>query len=234
MPKKPSPSTPLSEIAYQHIKDMIVTVKLRPGEQVDEGGLAENLSIGRTPIREALFRLSAEELLQVRHGRGFFVRDLSLSDLKDLFEALLLLERSAAALASRRITREQIRSLERINADLKKAWQKNDFMEVTLHNSRFHRGMYDAAGNAFLNSYLNALQNQSQRLAYLCFSRPSVSIDLESHAQHSIQDHARLIECVATGDEAGAVKAVTDHIRLFQKRVNDFATPSVIDLNIPV
>lgn len=230
--KKQTSSTPLSEVAYQQIKDMIVNVKLRPGEQVDESGLAEALSIGRTPIREALFRLAAEELLQVRHGRGFFVRDVTLSDLKDLFEALLILERSAAALAARRITREQLQTLQRINEDFKEAWLKNDFMQVTLQNSRFHRGIYDAAGNTFLNSYLNSLQNQSQRLAYLCFSKSESSVDLDSHAEHSIRDHTRLIECFSAGDEAGAVQAVTEHIRLFQNRVNDFAVPSVVDLEL--
>jgi len=230
--KKPSPSAPLSEIAYQQIKDMIVNVKLRPGEQVDEVGLAGSLSIGRTPIREALFRLVAEELLQVRHGRGFFVRDVTLSDLKDLFEALLILERSAAALAARRITKEQIQILQGINADFKDAWGKKDYLQVTLQNSRFHRGIYEAAGNTFLNSYLNSLQNQSQRLAYLCFSKSESSVDLESHAEHSIRDHTRLIECFSAGDEAGAVKVVTEHIRLFQNRVNDFAIPAVVDLDL--
>ena len=229
-----NPSAPLSEVAYQQIKDMIINVKLPPGEQVDEGGLAGSLSIGRTPIREALFRLAAEELVQVRHGRGFFVRDVTLSDLKDLFEALLILERSAAALAARRITRgltrDQIRTLKRINAEFNKAWEKKDFMLVTLQNSRFHRGIYDAAGNAFLNSYLNSLQNQSQRLAYLCYSKPSASIIMESHAEHAVRDHARLIECFAAGDEAGAVQVITEHIRLFQNRVNDFSTPAVMDL----
>ena len=231
--KKTGPSPPLSEVAYQQIKQMIVTVKLRPGEQIDEGGLAESLSIGRTPIREALFRLAAEELLQVRHGRGFFVRDVTLSDLKDLFEALLILERSAAALATRRISPEQVQVLKDVNAALKKAWQENDFMQVTLLNSRFHRTIYEAAHNAFLNSYLNSLQNQSQRLAYLCFSKPATSLDLESHADHSIEDHQRLIQCFETGDEAGAINAITEHIRLFQSRVNDFSTPSVMDLDTP-
>jgi DNA-binding GntR family transcriptional regulator len=231
--KKTGSSTPLSEVAYQQIKQMIVNVKLRPGQQIDEGGLAESLSIGRTPIREALFRLAAEELLQVRHGRGFFVRDVTLSDLKDLFEALLILERSAVALATRRITPEKIQVLKHLNTELKTAWQENDFMQVTLLNSRFHRTIYEAAHNAFLNSYLNSLQNQSQRLAYLCFSKPATSLDLESHADHSIEDHERLIQCLATGDEAGAVNAITEHIRLFQRRVNDFSTPSVMDLDTP-
>ena len=84
--KKPTPSAPLSEVAYQQIKDMIVNVTLRPGEQVDEGGLAGSLSIGRTPIREALFRLAAEELLQVRHGHAWVYDRYTHDDTLDALE----------------------------------------------------------------------------------------------------------------------------------------------------
>ena len=84
MAKKKSPikSPPLSEIAYQKIKELIVTLKLAPRDQVDEEWVAKKLSIGRTPIREALFRLNAENLVEVillhpfqqreYSGRGFY------------------------------------------------------------------------------------------------------------------------------------------------------------------
>ncbi|UCG04768.1 MAG: GntR family transcriptional regulator, partial [Desulfobacterales bacterium] len=85
---------PLREIAYRKMKELIVTLRLGPGDQVDEEWVAEAFSIGRTPIREALFRLNAENLVEVRHGRGFFVRDITLSSLRDLFETMLILERS--------------------------------------------------------------------------------------------------------------------------------------------
>lgn len=234
MPRKnrSNPSAPLSEVAYQRIKDMIITVRLRPGDQIDEAWLADELSIGRTPIRESLFRLAAEGLIKVHHGRGFLVRDVTLSDLKDLFEALLILERSAAALAARRIKTEQVTVLRKINADFEKAWKKKDFLRVTLQNSRFHRAVYDAADNAFLQSYLDSLQNQSQRLAYLCFSRQEAAIDLESHGVHSIRDHESLIASLRKGDEAEAVHIVTEHIKLFQNRVNQFATPSELDVDL--
>lgn len=234
MPRKNRtiPSAPLSEVAYQRIKDMIITVRLRPGDQIDESWLADELSIGRTPIRESLFRLAAEGLIQVHRGRGFLIRDVTLSDLKDLFEALLILERSAAALAARRIKTEQVTILRKINADFEKAWNKKDFLQVTLQNSRFHRAIYDAADNAFLKTYLDSLQNQSQRLAYLCFSRQEAAIDLESHAVHSIKDHERLIASLKKGDEAEAVHIVTGHIKLFRNRVNQFASPPELDVDL--
>ena len=102
--KQPSQAVPLSETAYGKIKDLIVSIQIGPGEQIDEAQMADTLSIGRTPIREALFRLAAEKLVEVVRGRGFFVRDITLRDTRDLFEAMLVMERSAVALASQNVS----------------------------------------------------------------------------------------------------------------------------------
>ena len=220
-------SQPLSEIAYQKIKDLIITLKLGPRDQIDEDWVAKKLSIGRTPIREALFRLNAENLVEVVHGRGFFVQDITLSALRDLFETMLILERSAVALASKRIKANQIDDLQRINTDLRQAWHKKSFLQVTLLNSRFHRTIYRATDNSFLCSYLDNLQNQSQRLAYLCFSKDLSSFDMQSHAELSIQDHQSLIELLRQGDDIEAVKLISEHLKLFQRRVNHFMLPSL-------
>lgn len=220
-------SLPLSEIAYQRIKEFIVTLKLSPGDQVDEEWVAKALSIGRTPIREALFRLNAENLVEMIHGRGFFVRDITLGNLKDLFESMLILERSAVALAARRIKKDQVEDLQRINGDLRQAWLEKNFLQVTLLNSRFHRFIYQAADNSFLFSYLDNLQNQSQRLAYMCFSKDMSSYDMHSHAELSIKDHQALIELLEQGNDVEAVNVISEHVKLFQRRVNHFILPSL-------
>ena len=224
-------SLPLSEIAYQRIKEFIVTLKLGPGDQVDEDWIAKTLSIGRTPIREALFRLNAEGLVEMVHGRGFFVQDITLSNLKDLFETMLIMERSAVALAARRIKKDQIDDLQRINGDLRQAWLEKNFLQVTLLNSRFHRSIYQAADNAILFSYLDNLQNQSQRLAYMCFSKDMLSYDMQSHAELSIKEHQALIEMLDQGNDGEAVNTISEHVKLFQRRVNHFILPSLENMD---
>ena len=218
---------PLSEIAYQKIKELIVTLKLGPMDQVDEEWLAEELSIGRTPIREALFRLNAENLIEMVRGRGFFVRDITLDSIKDLFETMLILERSAVALAAKRIRPNQIEDLQRINTDLKKAWFKKNYLRVTLLNSRFHGIIYQATDNSFLISYLGNLQLQSQRLAYMCFSKNLPSYDIESHAELAIKDHQSLIDLLKQGADAEALNIITEHVKLFRRRVNHYILPSI-------
>ncbi|MGD2098299.1 MAG: GntR family transcriptional regulator [Desulfobacterales bacterium] len=224
-------SLPLSEIAYQRIKEFIITLKLGPGDQVDEDWIAKALSIGRTPIREALFRLNAENLVEMVHGRGFFVQDITLGNLKDLFETMVIMERSAVALAARRIKKDQIEELQRVNSDLRRVWLEKNFLQVTLLNSRFHRFIYKATDNSFLFSYLDNLQNQSQRLAYMCFSKDTASYDMQSHAELSIKDHQALIELLEQGNDTEAVNVISDHVKLFQRRVNHFILPSLDNMD---
>ena len=238
MPKKNNQikSLPLSEVAYQKIKELIVTLKLGPRDQIDEESLAKKLTIGRTPIREALFRLNAENLLDVVRGRGFFVRDITLHSIKDLFETMLILERSAAALAAKRIRPDQIEELQRINHSLGEAWHKKNYLRVTLLNSKFHGFIYQATDNSFLISYLANLQLQSQRLAYMCFSKERSSYDIESHAELSIKDHKSLIDLFKQGNDIEAVKVISEHVKLFQRRVNHFMLPSfdILDTVTPI
>jgi DNA-binding GntR family transcriptional regulator len=218
----------LSEVAFQQIKSQIVRLKLDPGAQIDETAMAETLGIGRTPIRESLFRLAAEGLLRFRAGRGFFVRDITLSDLKDLFESFMVLERAAVALAVRRIGPSGLIRIKRLNDQFKKAWERKKYLEVTLANSRFHQEIYAATGNEYLQTYLASLQIQSQRLAYICFTRPA-DMDHTVHAEESIRDHDELIKCLKAKDEAAAVELTTKHIQRFQKRVTDYTTPALLD-----
>ncbi len=229
MPKKKraTKTQPLSEVAYQKIKELIVTLKLGPRDQVDEEWVAKKLSIGRTPIREALFRLNAENLVEVIPGRGFFVQEITLSSLRDLFETMLILERSAVALAANRIKAGQLDDLQRLNNELRQAWLDKNYMRVTLLNSRFHRLIYKASDNSFLITYLDNLQNQSQRLAFLCFSKDLASYDMQSHAELSIKDHQALIENLRQGNHIDAVNVISEHVKLFQRRVNHFMIPSL-------
>jgi len=144
---------------------------------------------------------------------------------------MLILERSAVALAVRRIKPDQIEALRKINSDLRRAWLENKFFRVTLLNSRFHRTIYQAAENALLSSYLDNLQNQSQRLAYMCFSKVLSTYDMQSHAELAIKDHLLLIESFEQGNATEALQVIAEHIKLFQRRVNHFILPSIDTLD---
>lgn len=225
----------LSEKAYHQIKEWIFTLRLPPSGQVDDGLLERELSIGRTPIREALLRLAAEDLIEIVPGRGYFVRPVNIDDVQALFEAMMISERAAAALAARRITREQVQRLHQINADLKAALAGRDFVGMTLRNSRLHRLVYEAAHNVFIESSLNHIQNQAQRLAYLCYSHEPERSVPEGYFDLINRDHDDLISALEAGAEGEAVAVMTRHIQLFHSRIAMFTSPPLegLDLLLP-
>ena len=92
----------LSQQAYTQIKHRIVTLQLAPGSVVNEAQLLEELTFGRTPIREALQRLEREQLVTILPRRGIFVASIDFNDLQRLFEMRVPLEVLAVQLATQR------------------------------------------------------------------------------------------------------------------------------------
>jgi DNA-binding GntR family transcriptional regulator len=223
----PERKTSQSENAYQEIRNLIISLELKPGVQVNKEELESQLSIGRTPVREALLRLTTEGLLTSIQGRGFFVRQVSLEDVKALFEAVMILERPGVSLAARRIQPQDIVRLSEINTELESSMAQREFLQVTLLNSCFHRIVHEAVNNEFLTSSLRKLESQYQRLAYLCFSKDAHANDLKQHFAKVIADHAELIECLKKRDEAAAVEVITRHVHLFNSRVSQYLYPQV-------
>lgn len=221
----------LSELAFRKINELIVSLQLRPGALVDERELEARLEIGRTPIREALFRLAAEGLVEAVPNRGFFVKSVTLEDVRALFEAMTLQERNGAFLAARRADQSHISQLEELHAMLKEAMHGEDYLQVTLLNSRFHRVLYDSTGNQFLTSALNHLQNQAQRLAFLSYSRRMAQDDLQAHFRRVTQDHQELIRFIRERKQWELVATITEHIKLFHSRVIRYLSPPAEDLD---
>ena len=233
--KKSDLKLSLNEKAYRRIKDRIISLQLAPGAQIDESGLAQELDMGRTPIREAILRLVGEGLVESLPGRGHSVKTVSLNDVKALFEALLIAERAASFLAAQRISPQEISQLKEVNQDLKEAMARRDYLAVTRLNSRLHRIVYQAARNPYLFSSLNFIQGLSQRLAYLCFMNQGDARELDAHNQLVSRDHDRFIELLENGDGTALVELVTRHVDLFHRRVSEYTHPgdSALDKLLP-
>ena len=220
----------LGEKAYQQIRERIITLRLRPGEQIDEGTMEQLLSIGRTPIREALQRLAGERLIDSVPGRGFFVRSISIDDVKSLFEALTTMERIAVHLAAQRIGKDHLKRLTAASDRHKAAMASQDFFKVTLLNSEFHRAIYAATGNVFLQTALDGIMNQAERLGYLSYTKEAHPQDLEVFNQKAVADHEALIDCFATGDADRAEQIITAHCRRSFLRLCYYMEPKVYPL----
>jgi DNA-binding GntR family transcriptional regulator len=140
----PSEAPSLAERAYRAIREMIVSLELRPGAVIDERRLMERLGIGRTPTREALRRLAQERLVEVYPRRGMFVTSVEIRDLASLAEVRSVLESHAARRAAERSTADEREALEMLLVELD-GRSELDARELMALDERIHRQVWRCA-----------------------------------------------------------------------------------------
>src|SRR5688500_19977059 len=100
--------------AYRQLRDLIIRTKLRPGAPLVAADLMQRLSVGRTPLRDALHHLDHEGLVEILPRRGTFVTEVTLSDLQQVFEVRSGLEDIVARLAVARCTPDDLVQVEEL------------------------------------------------------------------------------------------------------------------------
>ena len=109
---RPIQATSVVSLAYDRIRALILSGDVAPGTRLGQVDLAERLGVSRTPVREALRRLTGEGLVDFEDQRGFRVAALALDDVVRRLEVRLLLEPGAARIAAERRTEEDLAALE--------------------------------------------------------------------------------------------------------------------------
>lgn len=198
-----------SDQAYDQIRRKIITLELPPQAPIDLQTLMDDLELGRTPIREALQRLAAENLVSIAPHRGIFVADISLTDLPKIFEMRLTLERFCARLAAQRITAEQIAQLEAILDELDRI-PREDFASAMALDERFHQVLYEAACNEFLADELHHLHALSVRLWWLV-------LDHIEDVRGEVAVHREIIPSLKARDAQQAASLTQKHMVGFQE-----------------
>lgn len=189
----------------------IVEGRLTPGDKLDERSLAERFGVSRTPIREALRRLSATGLVEEQGGQGCMVARITLPELFEMFELVNELERSAARFAAQRISDDTGRAiLESARACLDVA-STGDPLEYFRANLDFHASIHRASRNRFLES---AIRQVNARAAIY---RRQV-LTLPNWATRSAEEHAAIAEAITARDEERAARLMEAHIDIFAQK----------------
>ena len=202
----------IADRAYAELRDRIVTLRLPPGSALREEDLMRELELGRTPLREAVKRLSLEALVEVRPRRGTFVTAVDAADIVHIAEVRAELEPHAAALAARRIddagrarARELIGELEALEGvDDPEAHMRAD--------ERVHRLAWSAAANPYLADTLDRFWALSLRIWHLVLDRlPTLYA--------AVHDQRAFIEALLAGDARRAAALMRDHVQAFEEEI---------------
>ncbi|MEV0942130.1 GntR family transcriptional regulator [Micromonospora wenchangensis] len=152
--------TNAAEDAYEALRGAILSGAIRPRERLGEVELSRQFGVSRTPIREALRRLTAEGLVVFQPNRGARVAEWSLSDLQETYEIRARLESYGAALAAQRINPEQLPRLSLLCDQMEQRAQRmspQDLDEIATLNSELHAIVIGAAASQRLTSLLSAV-----------------------------------------------------------------------------
>lgn len=195
-----------SDKAYAALRDDIIEWRLAPGTVLTEVEQSERLGISRTPLREALGRLTAEGLTAAG-GRGVVVTDISLEDIDELFELRETLEGRAAALAAER---GDAATFEQLRRELLHAPELIGGAEPALQAYYDLVGRLDAAIDAAISNAYLAQAMRSLRVHLVRVRR--LAADDAERLTAAAAEHAAIAEAIAAGKPRLAEAATTVHL----------------------
>jgi DNA-binding GntR family transcriptional regulator len=192
----------LREQVYEHLKRLMNGGRLRAGHFLDLNGLAREIGISRTPLRDALLRLESEGFVEILPRRGVRISELTPERIRHLYEIVGSLEATALRSVGARITPRVVARMREINDDMAQALDAADF-------DRF----YDA-NLAFHDTYLKLSENGEmvQRIRILkerLYDFPRLQGFLLEWERASVNEHRRLVELL----EEGRLEAAADFLR---------------------
>ena len=196
--------TSLADKAYHEIRGLIVSLELAPGAVIDERELIERLEIGRTPVREALRRLSHEGLVEVYPRRGMFVTGVDVRELARLSEVREMLEPEAARLGAERATDKDREHMAALLAELDAGG--SELMDL---DERIHRAVYRAAHNDLLEATLEQYYVLALRIW-------SIALDRAHELEEAVAEHRALLEAIQAGDGDRAADTMRAHVQNFE------------------
>ena len=204
----------LGDTVYNRIRDAIISGELESGTPLRVPALAEILGVSRSPVREAIIRLTSERLAHSEPRLGAVVAKVKRQDLAGLYEIREVLEGLAARLAAQADEPEPIEKLQELLRKHDHAVSHGDIDEHIELDLSFHRLVRQMAGNLELELLLNHIESQV-RLAML-------TITVSSGPHIAVDEHKSIYKAIQRHDPNGAEKAARAHIaRLHDTLMNE-------------
>lgn len=192
---------------YTELAKAISKGILRPGQPIKELDLQNMFTTSRAPIREAIRLLEADGLLIVDTYKKKYVRPITLDTLKEAIPVMACLEGFAAKLAIEKITQEEIGILEKINGEIKNAFDQKDFFLCSQMNFSFHRAYVKLSQNATLIKAIRSIMKNTIWLVTTnLYYNESKLIPI------SIAEHLQIIEAFKNADPIKVENEVRKHI----------------------
>ena len=203
---------------YEELRHHIITMDIAPGSDLDEKQLVERFGVSRTPVREALIRLSAEGLVEIRKNRGATVTSLDLQTLQSIFEASDLIEKAFTRLACVRRSDQDVKEIEEIKKQFDRDLARKDISGMVDSNSRFHLRIAQASGNKYFTDCYRRILADHERIAQIWYSR-NIQQQHDKASELISRQHHELFTAIKNKDTEKAERISMDHATLCKEGV---------------
>lgn len=199
-----APSDSIVDRVYEQLKSKAIAYDIKPGERLNEGELAREFGVSRTPLREALNRLNTEGLIRFVPGKGFYCRDLDVHDIFALYELRKAIEVAAIRLAIKRAKDEDIDELLKFLDSTGPEVGGRTTDELVALDETFHERLIAMSGNPEM---LRVLRNIDARIHFIRW------IDMERCDRRVTQmEHRNGLLALKARDETACVAFLEHHI----------------------
>jgi DNA-binding GntR family transcriptional regulator len=208
--------TPLTERVYKGLRRDIITGYFKPGEGLTEQMLAKRYSSSRTPVRQAAARAMQENLLRFLPNKGYFVNQVSIDQLSELFQFRAIIETACAELAAKREHEPEVMArLERVAAVRHERGNRKSYVRFIQADHEFHVGVARLTRNDFMVRAVEETRDSVDRLLYLSLYVGDYAVYLDGHQEifcairqrkpelarermleHVLQSKAKLLELI--------------------------------------
>jgi DNA-binding GntR family transcriptional regulator len=210
-------------LAYEVLRDEILTLALAPGALLDETTLAERFGMSRSPVREALIRLAGDELVVTLANRSTIVAPIDIQSFPKYVEALDIAQRMNTRLAANLRSAEDLELIAARQVDFAAAVRKGDHLVMSEANKQFHMAIARAGRNPHLTGFYERLLDQGRRMLHLHF-------DFLARGEGYLltDEHDEMLSAIRAQDADRADRLAHEHTRQFRDGFIDFLKRSTL------
>ncbi len=190
---------------YKRIREMIIAGAIKPGEKIKQEHISRSLGVSRTPVLKALERLASDNWVDYEPRHGFSVKELTIKEMKEIFELRELIEGAVARRVAETATEEQIRMLEGIWAEFKGfegEWTQDRIDRYEKADREFHFAMIEMSGNSLIKRV-----NENFSIFRFSYQR-----GLMRNPADTLKEHLALLEAIKSRNEDSAKKIAMAHL----------------------
>jgi DNA-binding GntR family transcriptional regulator len=212
-----------AQTVYEKLRQSIIDLTLEPGSPIDEVSLSEQFAMSRTPIREALVRLSAEGLVATLPNRNTIVSPIDFVRLPVYFEALTLMYRVTTRSAASRRKPEHLTTIRAHQAAFAAAAARRDAIAMISSNRDFHVAIAEAGGNPHFTGLFTRLLDEGRRILRLYYS----SFDDKLPRQY-VDEHEAMVAAIEAGDAELCDELATAHAAQIVRQILSYIARDTI------